>query len=71
MSASDRDQRIEVLESELAFQGETLRALNDAFAVQQQELLALHQQLGALACRLRELGERLEEDAPEPPPPHY
>lgn len=73
MSETDVLQRqLEQLQSELAFQGDTLQALNDALAVQQQELLTMRRQLELMQQRLREaLPAREPGSTQEPPPPHY
>ncbi|MHA7815298.1 MAG: SlyX family protein [Pseudohaliea sp.] len=63
---------LEALQTELAFQGDTLHALDQAYAEQQQALLELKKQVSLLAARVRALDERVPAgDGDEPPPPHY
>jgi uncharacterized coiled-coil protein SlyX len=65
------DDQLETLQSELAFQGDALERLSDAFAAQQRTLLELERRVRLLASRLEELRARLPAEGPEPPPPHY
>jgi SlyX protein len=69
----DPSAQLEELQSELAFQGDTLQALNDALARQQADLLRLQRQVELLQARLAELLAAAAEGAlpPEPRPPHY
>lgn len=68
---------LERLQTEQAYQSETVRALNDALATQQMELIELRQHVRLLEARLREIlaGSAADADAgdtsAEPPPPHY
>ncbi|MEQ8263516.1 SlyX family protein [Pseudohaliea sp.] len=63
---------LEALQTELAFQGDALHALDRAYAEQQQALLELKKQVSLLAARVRALDERVPAgDGEEPPPPHY
>ena len=73
------DQRLQAaldaLQTELAFQGDALQALDRAYGEQQQTILELRKQLSLLAARLRALDERVpggdgDGDGDEPPP-HY
>jgi SlyX protein len=62
--------RIDVLETRLTFQDETIEALNKAITAQWQQIDALTRQVEALSERLREA----EANAPgvgNEPPPHY
>lgn len=69
--ADDAD-RIEQLETKLAFQEDTLAALNDALIGQQTRLDHVETMLKLLVERLREQVERQPPgNADEPPPPHY
>lgn len=65
---------LENLQAEIAFQGETVHALNEALGAQQREMLLIREQLAMLGKQLRKLREA-SPDAPsaddEPPPPHY
>jgi SlyX protein len=63
-------ERIDVLETRLAFQDETIETLNQTITAQWQQIDALTRQLAALGERLSEA----EANAPGPPnepPPHY
>jgi SlyX protein len=62
--------RIDVLETRLAFQDETIETLNKTITAQWQQIDGLTRQLAALSERLSEA----EAAAPGPvnePPPHY
>lgn len=71
--APDYQAQLDDLQSRLAFQDDTLQALQDVLADQQQALLQLQRQVAELEGRL-EAGSLLEQlpdnDAPEVPP-HY
>jgi SlyX protein len=63
-------ERIDVLETRLAFQEETIETLNKTITAQWQQIDALTRQLAALGERLSEA----EANAPAPPnepPRHY
>ncbi|HYW61888.1 MAG TPA: SlyX family protein [Bradyrhizobium sp.] len=63
-------ERIDVLETRLAYQDETIEALNKAITAQWQQIDALTRQLAAFRERLSDT----EANAPGPsnePPPHY
>ncbi|MGD0847608.1 SlyX family protein [Bradyrhizobium sp.] len=63
-------ERIDVLETRLTFQDETIETLNKAITAQWQKIDALTRQLANLNERLQEA----ETHAPGPanePPPHY
>jgi SlyX protein len=63
-------ERIDVLETRLAFQDETIETLNQTITAQWQQIDALTRQIAALGERLQEA----EAQAPEPAnerPPHY
>ena len=63
------------LQSQLAFQEDTVQSLNDAMAAQQQEILTLRRQLELLKQRQDEQAVRHETDEAGGPqdekPPHY
>jgi len=64
------------VEAELAFQGDTLRALNEALASQQLEILTLRDQVRLLQQQVKALRREVADGAappagPEAPPPHY
>ncbi|MDX1367407.1 SlyX family protein [Pseudomonas sp.] len=65
------EQRITDLESRLAFQDDTIQALNDVLVAQQRELERLQLQIAALARRQEEVGGQIDADEDEAPPPHY
>ncbi|PTU72765.1 SlyX family protein [Pseudomonas mangrovi] len=66
------EQRIDDLESRLAFQDDTLQTLNEVVFAQQQAIERLEMQLQALAKRQAEvLGQLGGADQEEAPPPHY
>ena len=67
----DVDARINELESRLAFQDDTLQALNDALVVQQRLMERLQLQMAALIKRQEEVGSQLGLAEHEAPPPHY
>jgi SlyX protein len=63
-------ERIDVLETRLAFQDETIETLNQTITAQWQQIDALTRQIAALGERLQEA----EAEAPGPVnerPPHY
>ena len=62
------------LEAQIAFVEDTVRALDEALATQQQHILRLERQIDRLEQQLKDQGTRLDEVAPEasdPLPPHY
>ena len=63
------------LQSQLAFQEDTVQALNDALASQQQEILVLRRQVELLKQRLDEQAADQEQTVAGPieeeKPPHY
>lgn len=67
----DVDARINELESRLAFQDDTLHALNDALVAQQRLLERLQLQMAALIKRQEEVGSQFGLVEHEAPPPHY
>ena len=67
-------QRLEELESQMAFQDELHSQLNDIVARQDGEIRELKQQLLTLHRRLKEIGESAPGQASDPAsevPPHY
>ena len=65
---------IAALEAQIAFVEDTVQALDEALAAQQQHILSLERQIDRLQQQLKDQGARLDEvaaDASEPPPPHY
>ncbi len=66
------EQRINEVETRLAFQETTLQELNEALTSQQQQLTQLHALLEKLRERIAELASNMQADSSvEPPPPHY
>ncbi|UVE16600.1 SlyX family protein [Pseudomonas sp. LS44] len=65
------DERINELESRLAFQDDTIQTLNDVLVTQQQTLERLRQQVAALAKRQDDLQGRFDLADDDVPPPHY
>jgi SlyX protein len=63
--------RIDVLETRLTFQDETIETLNKAITAQWQTIDALTRQLANLNERLQEAETHAPGPANEPPPPHY
>jgi SlyX protein len=62
--------RIDVLESRLAFQDDTIETLNKTITEQWAKIDALTRQLAALGERLQEAESQMPRPANEPPP-HY
>jgi SlyX protein len=67
--AKSLSERIDVLETRLTFQDETIETLNRTITAQWQQIDALTRQVAALSERLQEA----EANAPaaNEPPPHY
>ncbi|MEZ5560549.1 MAG: SlyX family protein [Pseudomonadales bacterium] len=63
--------RIYDLEARLAFQDDTIAALNDALVAQQARITELERSLAVLVDQLHELAGAPGDAAEEPPPPHY
>ncbi|BAP43957.1 SlyX family protein [Pseudomonas sp. 21LCFQ02] len=63
--------RITELESRLAFQDDTIQALNDELVGQQRIVERLQQQFLLLARRQEEMSHRVDGLDDEAPPPHY
>ncbi|WP_017244769.1 SlyX family protein [Stutzerimonas stutzeri] len=68
----DLESRVTDLETRLAFQDDTIQALNDVLVEQQRLVERLQLQLVALAKRQEEMqGSLAAADEDEAPPPHY
>lgn len=65
------DARLADLESRLAFQDDTIQALNDVIVAQQRQLDRLQLQLAALSSRQDELQGQIGGEDVDVPPPHY
>ncbi|WP_410017117.1 SlyX family protein [Pseudomonas sp. 5P_3.1_Bac2] len=67
----ENDERINDLQSRLAFQDDTIQALNDVVVEQQRLLERLQMQVAALARRQAEVSAQFGIEEDEAPPPHY
>lgn len=65
------EERINDLESRLAFQDDTIQALNDVLVAQQRVMERMQLQLVALAKRQQESSNQFDMTGDEAPPPHY
>ncbi|MHA6494752.1 SlyX family protein [Pseudomonas borbori] len=65
------EERVNELESRLAFQDDTIQALNDVLVAQQRLLERMQLQLAALAKRQQDLHGQFDMTEEEAPPPHY
>jgi SlyX protein len=63
--------RVTDLESQMAFQDDTIQALNDVLAAQQRVVERLQLQMEALLKRQEEMVGQFESFEEETPPPHY
>ena len=72
-SSAELQQQVEELQSQLAFQEDTVSALNTALAAQQKEILTLQRQLALLKQRLDEQASQIGDAGPDADekPPHY
>ena len=65
---------VAALEAQMAFVEDTVQALDEALAAQQQHILRLERQIDRLQQQLKDQGARPDEvaaESSEPPPPHY
>ncbi|WP_207815850.1 SlyX family protein [Pseudomonas sp. 50_B] len=65
------EERVTDLESRLAFQDDTIQALNDVLVSQQKVVERLQLQMSALLKRQEEMVGQFESFDEEAPPPHY
>jgi SlyX protein len=65
------EERVTDLESQLAFQDDTIQALSDVLAVQQRAVVRLQLQMAALLKRQEEMAGQFETFEEDAPPPHY
>ncbi|MEN5090257.1 SlyX family protein [Pseudomonas protegens] len=65
------EERVTDLESRLAFQDDTIQALNDVLVSQQKIVERLQLQMSALLKRQEEMVGQFESFEEEAPPPHY
>ena len=63
--------RVTDLETRLAFQDDTIQALNDVLVAQQNAVDRLQMQIAALLKRQEEMGGQFESFEDVAPPPHY
>jgi SlyX protein len=71
MTSSSSD-RLDALEVRIAFQDETIEALNNTVTEQWAIIDALKREIARLADRLQDAESRSAgRSEPEPPPPHY
>jgi SlyX protein len=68
--AKTLSERIDLLETRLTFQDETIETLNKTITVQWQQIDALARQVAALSERLQEAESNASGHTNEPPP-HY
>lgn len=64
-------ERVNDLESRLAFQDDTIQSLNDVLVEQQRVVERLRLQMAALLRRQEEMSGQFESSEEEAPPPHY
>lgn len=65
------DDRVTDLETRMAFQDDTIQALNDVLVKQQQQVDRLQLQMAALLKRYEEMVGQYGVSEEEAPPPHY
>ncbi|MET1068493.1 hypothetical protein C9I50_14510 [Pseudomonas prosekii] len=65
------EERVNDLESRLAFQDDTIQSLNDVLVAQQRVVERLQLQMSALLRRQEEMAGQFESSEEEAPPPHY
>lgn len=65
------ERRSDDLESQLAFQEETIETLNRLVTAQNQELQTLHKHLVLIAERLQQMRDNHDEQPIDERPPHY
>ncbi len=73
-SSEDLQAQLTEVQSQLAFQEDTIASLNEALAAQQQEILTLRRQLTLLKQRQDEQAAQLDQGGGAPAqekPPHY
>ena len=65
------DERLENLETQIAFQERTIEKLNQALISQQCQIDDMELQIRILVEKLRDVRVVEQSTEPEPPPPHY
>ena len=63
--------RLDALETRIAYQDETIEELHTALAGQWQEIDKLRRDMALLEAQVREAASSGDSGLPEPPPPHY
>ena len=63
--------RLDALETRIAYQDETIEELHTALAAQWQEIDKLRRDMALLEAQVREAASPGDSGLPEPPPPHY
>ena len=71
MSERDLSERIDALESRLAYQDETIEQLNETITAQWKQIDAMTRQLAALTERLQDAEAGLPASPANERPPHY
>ncbi len=65
-------ERLEKLETTVAYQEQAIEDLNKTITAQWAEIAALKRLIGSVGERVREIADNPAlAEAPEPPPPHY
>jgi SlyX protein len=67
----DLADRVEALETRVAYQDQTVDDLNKTVTAQWERIDKLSRELTRLADRLQQAEDRSAPTGPEPPPPHY
>ncbi len=65
------DERLENLETQIAFQERTIEKLNQVLISQQCQIDDMELQIRILVEKLRDVRVVEQSTEPEPPPPHY
>lgn len=66
------ESRVSDLECQLAFQEQTIEALNDALCQQQLQLVKMQEQMRFMVGKLKSMNTtHLADPSEETPPPHY
>ncbi len=71
MTSDKLTEQLEQMQSQLAFQDDTLHALNDVVAEQDREIQQLNRKVELLIGQLQGLSEAVNEVKPDERPPHY
>ncbi|MVS99986.1 SlyX family protein [Devosia marina] len=70
MSSAEHNERIDALETRIAYQDQTIEELNAALTAQWQSIDLLTKKLAMLEEQMRS-GSYIADPATERPPPHY